>query len=441
MNFIQDCRISETSSDLEDVRNQFMYFVIGKSIGKIQNRLLKRPFFANKFIKILRFPTEDLQWITPCKLPPRASDARFLDILRYYSKPDIGRVHCSLVPNLLNLDLDQEKAIYTPKTYREFHVIFRWTFFQYIEAVNALKKLKEGEAPSPETLMSHIKDVYIYMNILSPMIKSAAMENYLAAVVERMTRITPLMADDVVAVTTKQEDIDTGVGQDAEDDDENKDYAEDQDEAEDQDDTDDEDETESQEESDEGQEDTDIFDIDPAVPSGMRFPACEPYRRWLRLQIVFLEAVTDITKWARATKNRVPEITMKVLSFPIQRRDRIRWEPLVDEVINRVGFCGLRNPHDYQDTKSDEPTLARAAIVGLRLEVENKTENKTKPKTKSLAKLLNGHPDGNGRMHCEALLATLVSCQDLEGLHNERSRAELDIQVSKFLFSPLIYAF
>lgn len=53
MNFIQDCRVSETSSDLEDVRNQFMYFVIGKSIGKIQNRLLKRPFFANKFTKIL----------------------------------------------------------------------------------------------------------------------------------------------------------------------------------------------------------------------------------------------------------------------------------------------------------------------------------------------------------------------------------------------------
>ena len=377
MNFIQDCRVSETSSDLEDVRNQFMYFVIGKSIGKIQNRLLKRPFFANKFTKILRFPTEDLQWITPCKLPPRASDARFLDILRYYSKPDIGRVHCSLVPNLLNLDLDQEKAIYTPKTYREFHVIFRWTFVQYIEAVNALKKLKEGSAPSPETLMSHIKDVYIYMNILSPMIKSAAMENYLPAVVQSMTRITPVMADDVVAVTTMQEDIDTGAGQDAEDGDENKDYAEDQDyaedpyyaedqdEAEDQDDTDDEDEAESQEESDEGQEDTDIFDVDPAVPSGMRFPACEPYRRWLRLQILFLEAVTDITKWAQATKDRVPEITMKVLSFPIQRRDKIRWEPLVNEVISRVGFCGLRNLHDYQDTKSDELTLARAAIVGL----------------------------------------------------------------------------
>jgi len=102
--------------------SQFMYFVIGESIGKIRRRLINSPFYTTKFKKILQFSMKDLKWKTPNDLPSCISDAEFLCILQFYSNN--MKVISSLVPNLLDLNLGEKDTIYIQGTYYEFHSIF-----------------------------------------------------------------------------------------------------------------------------------------------------------------------------------------------------------------------------------------------------------------------------------------------------------------------------
>ena len=96
----------------------------------------------------------------------------------------------------------------------------------------------------------------------------------------------------------------------------------------------------------------------------------------------------------------------------------MEWEAVLDEVISRVGFCGLCNNNDQEDTSHDELTLAKTAIKNLTVQ--------TRYSVQGLDRILSNHP--KGQIHCEALLATLASCLDLE------DQTELAIQVRNSSF-------
>jgi hypothetical protein len=265
--------------------------------------------------------------------------------------------------NLLKLDPNTPKSIYTRNTYREFHQLLRLLLLGYRDSVKRLYLMKKDKttALSPATLYANIVTVCDYMSTLYPLAHSAAIVDHFQMLTVVLRNTTPndsAIVDDYLSEDEKTEEEEI-MAEDLADD------------------------VESIEDD----------QVELSLVMGER------YSRWLQLQMTYLDAVSLIVTMVEDMPgDKTMPITLTVIPVPHPGKDIIPWQEVIREVTSRSGLAraGSDIPSDALDTER--------VLEAMNTMMDRYDEFK--------GAITNLSAKGfKGRIHCEAFLASVMAEQ------------------------------
>ena len=270
-----------------------------------------------------------------------------------------------LFQNLLKLDPDTPQSIYTRETYREFHELLRLLLVGYKDSVKKLWLMKKDKTsrPSPAILLVSINTICDYMSILHPLAYSAAIVKHfqmLAMVIQDLSLDNSAIADD-----NPPEDSET--------------------EAE---------EIEIEEED--SADDTELIEDDWVE---LPFTMSEQYKRWLQLQMTYLDTVSlIITLVGKMPGEKTVPITLTIYPVPRTSPEMCPWDEVLRNVVG-VADDGLRTASSEVPGYDQDAEQVLEAIYTM---MDRYPEFK--------GALTNISSKGfKGRIHCEAFLAGVIA--------------------------------
>ena len=272
-----------------------------------------------------------------------------------------------LFQNLLKLDPNTPQSIYMRKTYREFHELLCLLLLGYRDSVKRLYLMKKDKTtvPSPATLYANIITVCDYMSTLCPLAHSAVIIEHfqmLTIVLWNTTVNDSAIIDDYLSEDEKTEEEEI-LAEDLADD------------------------AESIEDN----------QVELSLVMGVR------YRRWLQLQMTYLNAVSlIITLVEDMPGDKTAPITLTVIPVPHPSKDIIPWQEVIREVTHRSGLAddGVRAGSDIPSDALD----AERVLEAMNTMMDRYPEFK--------GSITNFSAKGfKGRIHCEAFLASVMAEQ------------------------------